>query len=242
MVLMGLLRYRTVITFGRRGGPLLVGLTTGAVLVGVVAATQPAELLPAGRATALGAAVIPLAAPAGTPAPAAAALLDPPPTVPAPAPALPTTQPPAPATRATRPTGTRPAPSARPAAPQVSGGQTAQVVALTNRARANAGCAALRVDARLTAAAQGHSDDMSAHRYFAHDSQDGRSFADRITARGYPSPGGENIAQGQPDAQAVVTAWMSSPGHRRNIEDCAFTTIGIGLAGPDKYWTQDFGR
>ena len=82
----------------------------------------------------------------------------------------------------------------------------------------------------------------AAHGYFAHDGQDGRTFSDRIAAEGYPSPGGENIAQGQLDAQDVVTAWLNSPGHRRNIEDCSFTTIGVGLAGADRYWTQDFGR
>lgn len=244
---MGLLRYRTVITIGRRGGPLLVGLSTGAVVVGVVATTQPAEVAPAELNAALG------TGPAFTPTTTAVApvpALDSLPTALAPPPTLPTTTRPAPTTTpkaaAPRPTTTRPAPAPRPAPrttqPTVSGSQTAQVVALTNQARANAGCAALRVDPRLTAAAQGHSDDMAAKGYFAHDSQDGRTFSDRIVAQGYPSPGGENIAQGQQDAQEVVTAWMNSPGHRRNIEDCSFTTIGVGLAGADKYWTQDFGR
>jgi uncharacterized protein YkwD len=119
---------------------------------------------------------------------------------------------------------------------------TVEVIELTNRARTNAGCAALRADPRLTAAAQGHSADMAARDYFAHDSPDGRTFADRITAAGYPSPGGENIAKGQRTAAEVVLAWLNSPGHRRNIEDCSFTTIGVGLAGADDYWTQDFGR
>lgn len=274
---MGLLRYRIVIAIGRRSGPLLVGLTTGALLVGVVAMTQPAEVLPAGWDAALGAETA-LPAPAATSPtgigptsgtgsttgigppgtapgdtganPTAAAATSPAvpdPTKPA-APVVdaaaattaPTTRATAPRTTAPRaaPTSTRrPAPVAA-----VSGSQAAQVVALTNRARAQAGCAALRVDARLTAAAQGHSDDMSAHRYFAHDSQDGRSFADRIIAQDYPSPGGENIAQGQQNAREVVTAWLNSPGHRRNIEDCSFTTIGVGLAGAGEYWTQDFGR
>lgn len=205
-------------------------------------ATRPADVLPAGWAGGPGASLTPpsgaTTAPVTTAVPAAAA------------PAPPATTPPVPTTRASaRPTTTRPAspPAGRPVAtaaapPPVSGSQTAQVVALTNQARATAGCAALRVDARLTAAAQGHSDDMSAKGYFAHDSQDGRTFADRVTAQGYPCPGGENIAQGQQDAQAVMTAWLNSPGHRRNIEDCSFTTIGVGLSGADRYWTQDFGR
>lgn len=244
---MGLLRYRTVITIGRRGGPLLVGLTSGAMVVGAVATAQPAEVAPAELSAALGTG--PTFATATAPV-TDAPLLDSLPTALAPPPTLPsTTTRPAPTTTpkaASRATTTRPAPAPRPVtktvAPTVSGSQTAQVVALTNQARVNAGCAALRVDPRLTAAAQGHSDDMSARGYFAHDSLDGRTFSDRITAQGYPSPGGENIAQGQQDAQEVVTAWMNSPGHRRNIEDCSFTTIGVGLAGTDEYWTQDFGR
>ncbi|MBW0105479.1 CAP domain-containing protein, partial [Pseudonocardia sp. KRD291] len=121
-------------------------------------------------------------------------------------------------------------------------GPEAEVVALTNDRRADAGCGAVRIDPRITEAARRHSEDMAAAGYFAHDSRDGRSFADRLSAAGYPSPGAENIAQGQPDAASAVEAWMDSPGHRRNIEDCSLTTIGVGLAGDADYWTQDFGR
>jgi hypothetical protein len=110
------------------------------------------------------------------------------------------------------------------------------------RARAAAGCGPLTTDARITRAAQGHSDDMAAQDFFDHDGLDGRGFADRIAAAGYPSPGAENIARGQRTPAAVVEAWLGSPGHRRNIEDCSLTTIGVGLATDGYYWTQDFGR
>ncbi len=110
-----------------------------------------------------------------------------------------------------------------------------------NAARSQAGCGALTVDDRLTAAAQGHSDDMAAKGYFSHTSQDGRSFADRVRAAGYPSPGGENIAQGQRSAQAVHDAWMNSEGHRQNILNCGFNTIGVGLHASTWTWTQNFG-
>ncbi|HKY66945.1 MAG TPA: CAP domain-containing protein, partial [Acidimicrobiales bacterium] len=89
--------------------------------------------------------------------------------------------------------------------------------------------------------AQAHSDDMAANDYFSHDSLDGRSFADRMRAAGYPSPGGENIAQGQQGPQAVHDAWMNSSGHRANILNCGFTTIGVGLHAGTWTWTQDFG-
>ena len=134
----------------------------------------------------------------------------------------------------------RPAADDGAAAPAARGAAD-QVVALANEARAQAGCGPLRVDARITAAAQAHSDDMAANGYFSHDSLDGRSFADRLRAAGYPSPGGENIAQGQRNAQSVHQAWMNSSGHRANILNCGFTTIGVGVNQTAWTWTQDFG-
>jgi uncharacterized protein YkwD len=97
------------------------------------------------------------------------------------------------------------------------------------------------VDERLAAAAQAHSDDMAARGYFSHTSADGRSFADRITEAGYPTPGGENIAQGQRSALEVHDAWMGSEGHRANILNCGYTAIGVGLHLETWTWTQDFG-
>ena len=45
---------------------------------------------------------------------------------------------------------------------------------------------------------------------------------------------------------AVVSGWMSSPGHCANIMNAGFTDIGVGyafVAGSPygSYWTQDFG-
>ncbi|SDF37182.1 CAP domain-containing protein [Pseudonocardia oroxyli] len=144
------------------------------------------------------------------------------------------------------PTGTTPPPRTTAALPTtdipVATGPAARVVALTNEARARAGCDPLTSDARITAAARDHSADMAAHGYFAHDSLDGRDFADRLRAAGYPDPGAENIAMGQRSADEVVAAWLDSPGHRRNIEDCSLRTIGVGYEPSGDYWTQDFGR
>jgi len=130
------------------------------------------------------------------------------------------------------------------APPQPFPGPEGAVLALVNQERAKAGCKALTMDSRLTAAARGHSADMAAKNYFDHTSQDGTAFADRIKRAGYQwSTAGENIAKGQKDAASVMTSWMNSPGHRANILNCAYKNIGIGLAYDAKrtpYWTQDF--
>lgn len=134
------------------------------------------------------------------------------------------------------------------AAPTVTAAMVAQenrVVALVNQHRARAGCHPLRIDLRLVRAARGHSQDMAARGYFAHDSRTGVTPWQRIMAKGYPRVSmAENIAAGQRTPAEVVGAWMRSPGHRRNILNCSMRAVGVGLAygGPYRvYWTQDFG-
>jgi uncharacterized protein YkwD len=113
------------------------------------------------------------------------------------------------------------------------------VVRLTNAARKEAGCKPLKVSLRLTKAAQLHANDMNRRNYFSHTSRDGRQWWERITATGWDSPGAENIAYGQPTPTRVVRAWMKSPGHRKNIENCKLDWIGVGYT--DRFWVQDFG-
>ncbi|SDG35639.1 Uncharacterized conserved protein YkwD, contains CAP (CSP/antigen 5/PR1) domain [Lentzea fradiae] len=131
-----------------------------------------------------------------------------------------------------------------PAPPPPPAGQTPEqaVLSLVNDARAAKGCKALVIDDRITTAAQAHSTDMASKNYFSHTSQDGRTFDVRMKAAGYPRPGGENIAMGYRTAAQVVDGWMKSQGHRENIENCSFTTMGVGLDTRGFYWTQNFGR
>lgn len=73
---------------------------------------------------------------------------------------------------------------------------------------------------------------------------DGSTMAERVEAAGCLwSVPGENAARGQADADAVMDAWMNSPGHRANILDRAFEEIGVGVhAGDGDPWgPQDFG-
>jgi uncharacterized protein YkwD len=125
-----------------------------------------------------------------------------------------------------------------------SAGPRRAVLDLVNKARSGAGCEALRMNGELTDAAQGHAEDMAAKGYFSHSSRDGRSPFDRMGDAGYDfRAAGENIARGQPDADAVMAAWMDSPGHRKNILNCDFEDLGVGYVqgsgGP--WWVQNFG-
>ncbi|MFI1049204.1 CAP domain-containing protein [Streptomyces griseoruber] len=119
----------------------------------------------------------------------------------------------------------------------------AEVLALVNEERAKVGCSALSANSALSELAEKFSDDMAARGFFDHTDPDGKTPWDRAEAAGISSLGGENIARGQADAAAVMEAWMNSPGHKANILNCDFKTLGVGVhfgsGGP--WWTQDFG-
>jgi uncharacterized protein YkwD len=85
-----------------------------------------------------------------------------------------------------------------------------------------------------------HSTDMNATGQFIHNSSDGTSFSDRITAAGYKwRTVGENIAAGQKTEQQVFTDWLNSEGHCKNMMNGSFKDMGAAWVGT--YWTQDFG-
>ncbi|MDP4162693.1 MAG: CAP domain-containing protein [Bacillota bacterium] len=116
-----------------------------------------------------------------------------------------------------------------------------QVLNLTNKERAKHGLVALKVDVPLSKMAHEKSRDMSANNYFSHTSPTYHSPFDMMKKYGISFHyAGENIAMGQRTPQEVVTAWMNSEGHRKNILDPNFTHIGVGYVAQGNYWTQDF--
>ncbi|MFF3616380.1 CAP domain-containing protein [Streptomyces sp. NPDC002580] len=119
----------------------------------------------------------------------------------------------------------------------------AEVLKLVNDERAKVGCSPVAANSALADLAQTFSEDMAARDFFDHTDPTGLSPWDRAAKAGISSLGGENIARGQADAAAVMEAWMNSPGHKANILNCDFKTLGVGAhfgsGGP--WWTQDFG-
>ncbi|MBL1106475.1 CAP domain-containing protein [Streptomyces sp. 5-8] len=142
----------------------------------------------------------------------------------------------------TTPKASSPSAPSTPKPATTASGVTAEILQLVNAERGKAGCQPLTLNATLTKAAQAHSADMAAHQNMSHTGSDGSNPGDRITRAGYTwSSYGENVAYGYSTAQQVMAGWMSSPGHRANILNCGFKEIGVGLAQPGSYWTQDFG-
>ncbi|CAM5669766.1 CAP domain-containing protein [Streptomyces aurantiogriseus] len=119
----------------------------------------------------------------------------------------------------------------------------AEVLKLVNEERSKVGCSPLAANSALADLAEKFSEDMAARGFFDHTDPDGATPWDRAAKAGISDLGGENIARGQTDAAAVMEAWMNSPGHRANILNCDFKTLGVGVhfgsGGP--WWTQNFG-
>lgn len=159
------------------------------------------------------------------------------------------------------------------AAPLASAGSTARslstphvLIALEletlkqiNLVRADHGLRRLSLDEALSSAATAHSRQMLSDGYFGHKTAGGVAFARRIAQ--YYAAGnsafyeaGENIlfTTGTVDASGIVSRWMHSPGHRRNLLRPSWRQLGISVltvgsapgvydGGPATVVTVDFG-
>jgi uncharacterized protein YkwD len=85
---------------------------------------------------------------------------------------------------------------------------------------------------------------MVARNYFSHTTPDGVTPWDRARAAGDHQPAAENIAAGNASAKDTMNQWMNSTGHRANILNCSYKSMGVGRATGGTYgyyWTQMFG-
>jgi len=94
-------------------------------------------------------------------------------------------------------------------------------------------------NSQLEQAALVHSNDMYANNYFSHAAQDGSKAGDRLDDAGYHwRTYGENIALSYSNEREVVSGWLKSPGHCKNIMNRAYKEMGVSRVG--NYWTQVF--
>ena len=123
----------------------------------------------------------------------------------------------------------------------------ARVIELVNDHRAGKGLQRLTVSPALTNASVWKALHMAEYDYLGHDDPAppvARTTGERIAACGYGDGWGENIAFGYPTPESVVAAWLTSDGHRRNIENPTYVVTGVGVAtdeGGPLTWAQVFG-
>lgn len=119
-----------------------------------------------------------------------------------------------------------------------------EVVKLVNQERVAQGKKKLVVDETLCEIAQQRAHDLT--EYYSHTRPNGDSCFELFDEYDYDFYSvGENIAAGQRSESEVVTDWLNSPGHRRNIMNQKFNKIGIGFVKDEDsiygyHWVQVF--
>ena len=126
-----------------------------------------------------------------------------------------------------------------------------RMLTLINADRKRFNLPPVRLNDRLTVMAQGHSEDMKQHGFFAHVSPQTGDLGDRAKAANIaPSMAlGENIAVAGSLSEAEE-GLMASPAHRGMILDAQMTVVGLGITSAGakgresaKYWiTQNYGE
>ncbi|WP_347834169.1 CAP-associated domain-containing protein [Gracilibacillus sp. JCM 18860] len=127
---------------------------------------------------------------------------------------------------------------------QLKEGFELQLFDLTNAARVHHGLPVLAWNEEVRQTARDHSTDMADHNYFSHTNLAGLSPFDRMKEDHIRFQiAGENLASGQPSSIFAHEGLMNSEGHRENILNNKFETLGIGVAfnqDSQPFYTENF--
>jgi uncharacterized protein YkwD len=118
---------------------------------------------------------------------------------------------------------------------------------LINKYRAQNGLKPLKLNAQLSAAAKGHSNDLAKWDRISHFGSDGSNPWDRVKRAGYNARlAAENVGTGQVTIEEVFKGWKESPGHNKNLLLADAEHMGIALVQDPKtefktFWTLVLG-
>jgi uncharacterized protein YkwD len=119
-----------------------------------------------------------------------------------------------------------------------------QLFDLTNAARVNHGLSILSWEESVRETARNHSKDMADNNYFNHTNLEGQSPFDRMKEDDIAfRMAGENLATGQLSSIFAHEGLMNSLGHRENILQSGFESLGVGVAFNKEsrpYYTENF--
>jgi uncharacterized protein YkwD len=133
-----------------------------------------------------------------------------------------------------------------------AGAAATQLRDTINDERTSAGVGELSRSDTLAEAAREHSRDMHQREFYAHENPDGEQPWDRVPCRasenihrgevatdvrGYGSEETFNTVTADGIAGYVITGWLNSPGHRKNMTRSQWTAIGVGIyVGADEFF------
>lgn len=106
-----------------------------------------------------------------------------------------------------------------------------ELLLLVNEKRLEKGLTPLKINEKLSKAAQEKANHMFANNYWAHFAPDHTTPWKFFVDNGYDYIyAGENLAKGFSNAHDAVDAWMDSPTHRDNILSPQYEDIGFAIA------------
>lgn len=107
---------------------------------------------------------------------------------------------------------------------------TRDLLNLTNEQRTKNGLKTLRLNPKLTKAAEKKAQDMFKNNYWAHVSPAGTEPWDFILAENYDYYyAGENLAKNFNTSKEAMSAWVESPSHQENLLNRNYDEIGFGV-------------
>ncbi|MGN1124059.1 MAG: CAP domain-containing protein [Eubacterium sp.] len=112
-----------------------------------------------------------------------------------------------------------------------------RVLELVNEIRSKNGLSTLVMTKKLEDAAMLRAAELTV--FLSHTRPNGQKYN---TAFEWTVSSGENIAMGQETPEQVINDWMNSSGHKSNILEPSFNSIGVGCFEYDGgiYWVQNF--
>ncbi len=116
-----------------------------------------------------------------------------------------------------------------------------EVFNLLNKERTKAGVPELKLNSNLAALADIRAKELVSN--YSHTRADGTTVFDMAKSENIKfNVIGENIAYGQSTPSAVISAWLISPPHRKNMLSGDYKSVGIGhyQSGNTHYWVQVF--
>jgi uncharacterized protein YkwD len=101
--------------------------------------------------------------------------------------------------------------------------------------------APLKWNSLLEKASDLHAEDMRQNNFFDHKGSDKSTVGTRSKKLGYQwNFIGENIAKGPSTVKQVMSGWINSPSHCRNMMDQNYREMGAAKSG--SLWVQVFGK
>jgi len=122
-----------------------------------------------------------------------------------------------------------------------SGQKSSALIDLMNAARKRLGGTSLEADEALSEVALARARNLVANGYFDHYAADGESAFSELAARGIQYRlAGENLARNNYSESRTVNAafdgLMASAGHRANILETRFSSVGVAAVQSGKMW------